>query len=62
MNSNAHIVNLSAYEQPEIVESNRNEWVLYGTDNEYFDYLIDNYLNSSTNNAIIKGKGRSSWL
>tara|TARA_R110002020_G_scaffold240377_1_gene453256 strand:+ start:28949 stop:30841 length:1893 start_codon:yes stop_codon:yes gene_type:complete len=61
MNSNAHIVNLSAYEQPEIVESNRNDWVLYGTDNEYFDFLIDNYLNSSTNNAIINNIGRLAY-
>ena len=51
--SNLHVLNLAAYEAPEIVESNRNNYVTYGSDNSYFDFLIDRYKNSATNNAII---------
>jgi hypothetical protein len=65
-NSNLHVLNLSAYESPEIKENNREDWVTYGDANEYFDFLIDNYKNSTTNNAIINnicrlvyGKGLS---
>jgi hypothetical protein len=53
MNNNTHILNLAAYEAPEIVESTKRDWVLYGDDNSYFDFLIDAYKNSTTNNAII---------
>ena len=53
MNSNTHILNLTAYEAPEVVENNRNDWVTFGEHNDYFNYLIDCYKNSSTNNAII---------
>jgi len=31
------------------------EWVEYGDDNNYFQYLIDRYNGSATNNAIING-------
>ena len=51
--NNLHFLNLSSYSQPEIKESKRHEWVEYGEDNDYFQYLIDRYTNSTTNNAII---------
>ena len=49
------VVNLSTYTSPEIVEKSNKEWVAYGTDNNYFQYLIDRYNGSPTNNAIING-------
>ena len=49
-----HIVNMSSYTRPEIVEQYNRDWVEYGEDNNYFDYLIDRYNGSATNNAAIK--------
>jgi hypothetical protein len=51
--NNLHFLELGSYEKPEIKESKRHEWVEYGEDNDYFQYLIDRYTNSTTNNAII---------
>lgn len=48
-------MNLSAYTAPEIVETRNKEWIEYGSDNNYFQYLIDRYTGSTTNNAIING-------
>ena len=50
-----HIVNMSSYTRPEIVEQYNRDWVEYGEDNNYFDYLIDRYNGSATNNAAING-------
>ena len=50
-----HVINLSTYNRPEISEDKRKEWVAYGTDNNYYQYLIDLFTNSTTNNAIIGG-------
>jgi len=49
------IVNLSTYTSPQIVEKSNKQWVAYGSDNNYFQYLIDRYNGSPTNNAIING-------
>ena len=49
------VVNFSAYTSPKIVEQKNREWVSYGEDNNYFQYLIDRYNGSPTNNAIING-------
>jgi hypothetical protein len=53
--SNISIVNLSAYTSPVIQENKKNDFIEYGSDNNYFQYLIDRYLYSATNNAIITG-------
>lgn len=53
--SNIHIVNLSSYTTPEIKEYSNRDWVSYGEDNDYFQFLIDRYNGSPTNNAIING-------
>jgi len=53
--SNIRIVNLASHTTPQVVEDNRKEWVAYGADNNYFQYLIDRYNGSATNNAIING-------
>ena len=48
-----NIIQLSSYTAPVIVENNKNEWVEYGEDNNYYQFLIDRYNNSATNNAVI---------
>jgi hypothetical protein len=48
-----NIIELSSYTAPVIVENNKNEWVEYGEDNNYYQFLIDRYSNSATNNAVI---------
>jgi hypothetical protein len=55
---NIHIVNLSKYTSPEIVEVKNKDWVNYGSDNNYFGYLINRYKGSTTNNAIINGMSK----
>ena len=54
-NSKVSFVNLSTYTSPEIVESKNKEWVEFGADNNYFQFLIDRYNGSATNNAVING-------
>lgn len=49
------IVNLSTYTTPEVKESKNKDWVAYGDDNNYYQYLIDMYNASPTNNACING-------
>jgi len=53
--SEVSFVNLSTYTSPEIVEVPNKEWVAYGEDNNYFQFLIDRYNGSPTNNACING-------
>ena len=50
---NNNIIQLSSYTAPVIVENNKNEWVEYGADNNYYQFLIERYSNSATNNAVI---------
>ena len=54
-NSKISFVNLSTYTSPEIVESKTKEWVEFGVDNNYFQFLIDRFNGSATNNACING-------
>ena len=53
--SNIRFVNLSSYTTPVVKEQRGKEWVSYGDSNDYFQYLIDRYNGSATNNAIING-------
>jgi hypothetical protein len=53
--SNISIVNLSAYTSPQIQENKKSNYIEYGEENNYFQYLIDRFLYSSTNRAIITG-------
>jgi len=46
---------LSSYTTPNISEVQGKDWVQYGDDNNYFQYLIDRYNGSPTNNALING-------
>lgn len=49
------IVNLANYTTPKIKEERTKDWVRYGEDNDYYQYLIDRYNGSPTNNAIVNG-------
>ena len=53
--SNIGVINLSTYTSPEIIEVKNKSWVEYGQDNNYFQFLIDRYNGSPTNNASING-------
>ena len=53
--SEVSFVNLSTYTSPEVVEVPNQEWIGYGDDNNYFQFLIDRYNGSPTNNACING-------
>ena len=53
--NNISVVNLSAYTSPEIKENKKANYIEYGSDNNYFQYLIDRYLYSATNGSIITG-------
>lgn len=55
MKNDIRFVNLSSYTTPEIKEVKNREWVDYGADNNYYQYLIDRYNGSPTNNACING-------
>jgi hypothetical protein len=50
---NIRIIELSKYEAPVIQENSQRNWVDYGVDNNFFQYLIDRYTYSPTNNAVI---------
>lgn len=52
---NTHILNLSSYVKPKVIEDKRKDWIAYGEDNDYYSFLIDLFVNSTTNNAIING-------
>src|SRR5210317_547883 len=49
------LIELASYTTPAVVEHKNKEWVEYGEDNNYYQYLIDLYYGSPTNNAAIKG-------
>lgn len=53
--SDFRFVQLSTYTTPEVKEVKNQDWVAYGDDNNYFQYLIDRYNGSATNNAVING-------
>jgi hypothetical protein len=46
---------LNSYVKPQVKEVSGKSWIEYGDDNNYFQYLIDRYNGSPTNNAIING-------
>jgi len=56
--NNVHILELAKYEAPVVAESKKHEWVEYGEDNLYYNWLIERYRNSPTNNAVINNVAR----
>jgi hypothetical protein len=55
VHNDIRVVNFSTYTSPKITETKNKDWVNYGEDNDYYQYLIDRYNGSATNNAIING-------
>ena len=56
--NNIHVLELSTYTTPTIQESKRDAWVEFGEDNNYFQFIIDRYVNSTTNSAVINNVSR----
>ena len=54
-NSKVSFVNLSSYTSPQIVETKNKEWVEFGADNNYFQFLINRANGSATSSACITG-------
>lgn len=55
VHNDLRVLNFSTYTSPKITEQKNRDWVNYGEDNDYYQYLIDRYNGSATNNAIING-------
>ena len=52
---NLHLIQLNQYERPTITEERNRNYVSIGDDNNYYQSLIDAYMDSTTNNAVING-------
>jgi len=52
-----NLVKMASYTTPKIEENPAREWVEYGRDNNYYQFLIDRFNGSAVNNAIITGIG-----
>ena len=52
---NISVIHLAEYNLPSITETNNKDWIQFGSDNLYPQYLLELYNGSSINNAIIKG-------
>jgi hypothetical protein len=55
---NIDVINLAQYEAPQIIESKQKGWVTFGENNSYFQFLIDRYRKSATNQSIINNVTR----
>ena len=55
MESNVHLVELNEYQRPEVTEVVNRDWVGIGADNMYYQAVIDAYMDSTTNSAVING-------
>ena len=51
------LIKLSHYNIPHLVEDSKNDWVSFGKDNLYPNYLLDLFLGSAINGALIKSIG-----
>ena len=54
MNS-LEVIQLEAYQTPEVIEDAKKDFVAFGTNNLFYDELIDVYLNSPTSHSTITG-------
>ncbi len=54
-NSDFHILNLSAYQTPQVEENPNEEWIAFGDTNSFYTEIIDAFLNSPTTGSIIQG-------
>ena len=49
--SEVFVTKLAAYTAPEVVEFKNKDWVQYGIDNNYFNYIIDSKTNGQQKQA-----------
>tara|TARA_R100000988_G_scaffold1343_1_gene1598 strand:- start:19514 stop:21322 length:1809 start_codon:yes stop_codon:yes gene_type:complete len=54
---NLDLIKLSHYNIPHLVEKHNQDWVSFGEDNLYPNYLLDLFLGSAINGALIKSIG-----
>jgi len=54
---NLDLIKLSHYNIPHLVEDTRHDWISFGEDNLYPNYLLDLFLGSAINGALIKSIG-----
>ena len=54
---NLDLIKLSHYNIPHLIEDTRNDWVSFGEDNLYPNYLLELFLGSAINGALIKSIG-----
>jgi hypothetical protein len=54
---NLNLVKLSHYNIPHLVEKSNQDWVSFGEDNLYPNYLLDLFLGSAINGALVKSIG-----
>ena len=53
--NNLHLIELSQYERPVVTEEKNRDWVGIGENNDYYQELIDCFMDSTTNKAVITG-------
>lgn len=53
--SNIHVLELNTYEAPRVYEERNQDFVSIGEGNDYYQYIIDRYIGSTTNHAILNG-------
>ena len=54
-NTEISVIHLAEFNLPQVTETTNKDWIQFGTDNMYPQYLLELYNGSSINNAIIKG-------
>ena len=54
-NTEISVIHLAEFNLPAVTETANKDWIQFGTDNMYPQYLLELYNGSSINNAIIKG-------
>lgn len=50
------VIALDSHKVPEFKETKNKDWILYGEDNKYPDYLLELFNRSAKHNAILTGK------
>lgn len=51
--SNIHLIHLESYQAPKSIEDGKKDWVEFGENNDYYDFLNDRYNGSTTNSSVI---------
>ena len=53
--NNLHLIELNQYSKPTITEETNRDWIGIGDDNNYYQTLIDCFMDSTTNRSVITG-------